>query len=215
MAEACDAAGCALLGGETAEMPGVYQPGAFDVAGTLVGIAERSELLPRPDVAAGDVLVGVASSGPHTNGYSLLRKLFDWIPMDVVPDGFDRPLGETLLEPHRSYLDVLRPALASGAVKALAHITGGGLPENLPRVLPDGVDAVVQLGSWPVSPLFRLIAELTPRMSTDELYRTLNMGIGMVIVCAPDDVAALQATIDEPTWIIGELQPGTGHVQLS
>jgi phosphoribosylaminoimidazole synthetase len=215
MADACKAAGCALLGGETAEMPGVYQPGAFDIAGTLVGVAERSELLPRPDVAVGDVLIGVASSGPHTNGYSLLRKVFDWIPMDVVPDGFDRPLGEALLEPHRSYLDLLTPALGSGFVKALAHITGGGLPENLPRVLPDDVDAVIELGSWPVSPLFRLVRELTPQMSTDELYRTLNMGVGMVIVCAPDDAAALQATIDEPTWNIGELAPGTGRVHLT
>ena len=215
MADACRTAGCALLGGETAEMPGVYQPGAFDIAGTLVGVAERSELLPRPDVAVGDVLIGVASSGPHTNGYSLLRKVFDWIPMDVVPDGFDRPLGEALLEPHRSYLDLLAPALDSGTVKALAHITGGGLPENLPRVLPDDVDAVIELGSWPVSALFRLVRELTPQMSTDELYRTLNMGIGMVIVCAPDDAAALQATIDEPTWIIGHLAPGTGTVHLT
>ena len=215
MADACRAAGCALLGGETAEMPGVYQPGAFDIAGTLIGVAERSELLPRADVATGDVLVGVVSSGPHTNGYSLLRKVFDWIPMDVVPDGFDRPLGETLLEPHRSYLDVLRGALDSGTVKALAHITGGGLPENLPRVLPDDVDAVIELGSWPVSPLFRLARELTPQMSTDELYRTLNMGIGMVIVCSPDDVETLQATIDEPTWIIGELRPGSGAVRLT
>jgi phosphoribosylamine--glycine ligase/phosphoribosylaminoimidazole synthetase len=214
MADACRAAGCALLGGETAEMPGVYQPGAFDIAGTLVGVAERSALLPRPDVSAGDVLIGVASSGPHTNGYSLLRKVFDWIPMDVVPQGFDRPLGETLLEPHRSYLDVLRPALDSGAVKALAHITGGGLPENLPRVLPADVDARIELGSWPVSPLFRLVRELTPQMSTDELYRTLNMGVGMVVVCAPDDAAALQATIDEPTWLIGELTPGSGTVHL-
>ena len=212
MADACRAAGCALLGGETAEMPGVYLPGAFDIAGTLVGVAERSELLPRSDVASGDVLIGVGSSGPHTNGYSLLRKVFDWIPMDVVPDGFDRPLGETLLEPHRSYLDVLRPALDSGSVKALAHITGGGLPENLPRVLPADVDARIELGSWPVSPLFRLARELTPQMSTDELYRTLNMGIGMVIVCAPDDATAVQATIDEPTWLIGELIPGTGLV---
>ena len=214
MADACRAAWCALLGGETAEMPGVYLPGAFDIAGTLVGVAERSELLPRSDVASGDVLIGVGSSGPHTNGYSLLRKVFDWIPMDVVPDGFDRPLGETLLEPHRSYLDVLRPALDSGSVKALAHITGGGLPENLPRVLPADVDARIVLGSWPVSPLFRLARELTPQMSTDELYRTLNMGIGMVIVCAPDNATAVQATIDEPTWLIGELIPGTGLVHL-
>jgi phosphoribosylamine--glycine ligase/phosphoribosylaminoimidazole synthetase len=214
MAEACAAAGCALLGGETAEMPGVYREGAFDIAGTLVGVAERSELLPRPDVAAGDVLIGVASSGPHTNGYSLLRKVFDWIPMDVVPDGFDRPLGETLLEPHRSYLDTLQPALASGHVKALAHITGGGLPENLPRVLPADVDAVVQLGSWPVPPLFRLVRELTPAMPTEELYRTLNMGIGMVVICAPAVADELRALIDEPTWVIGELQSGDRRVRL-
>ena len=139
-------------------MPGVYVPGAFDIAGTLVGVAERGDLLPRPDVAAGDVLIGVASSGPHTNGYSLLRKLFDWIPMDAVPAGLDRPLGDALLEPHRNYLDVLTPALATGHVKALAHITGGGLPENVPRVLPDGVDARIELGSWPVPPLFQLVA---------------------------------------------------------
>jgi phosphoribosylaminoimidazole synthetase len=214
MAEACGAAGCALLGGETAEMPGVYQPGAFDIAGTLIGVAERSELLPRPDVAAGDALIGVASSGPHTNGYSLLRKIFAWMPMDVVPDGFDRPLGETLLEPHRSYLHVLRSALDSAAVKALAHITGGGLPENLPRVLPEDVDAHITLGSWPVSPLFRLVRELTPLMSTDELYRTLNMGIGMVIVCDPADVERVQASIDEPTWVIGRLEAGSGTVHL-
>ena len=141
MAEACEAAGCALLGGETAEMPGVYMPGAFDIAGTLIGVAERSRLLPRDDVAAGDVLIGVASSGPHTNGYSFLRKLFQWLPLDSVPAGLDRPLGEALLEPHRSYLGVLGPVIDSGMVKALAHITGGGLPENLPRVLPDGIDA--------------------------------------------------------------------------
>ena len=166
MAEACEAAGCALLGGETAEMPGVYAPGAFDIAGTLVGVVERRDLLPRGDVAAGDVLVGVASSGPHTNGYSLLRKVFDWLPMDVTPAGLDRPLGDALLEPHRNYLDVLARRLATGRVKALAHITGGGLPENLPRVLPDDVDAEIELGSWPVPPLFRLVRELPHRRST-------------------------------------------------
>ncbi|MDQ3469872.1 MAG: phosphoribosylformylglycinamidine cyclo-ligase, partial [Actinomycetota bacterium] len=205
MAEACAAAGCTLLGGETAEMPGVYASGAFDVAGTLVGVAERSALLPRTDVAAGDVLVGIASSGPHTNGYSLLRRLFQWVPMDCAPDGLDRPLGDALLEPHRNYLDVLRPALATGTVKALAHITGGGLPENVPRVLPTGVDAEVRLGSWPVPPLFRLVAEVATGLDVHELYRTLNMGIGMVAVCAPADVAALQAAIGEPTWAIGGL----------
>ena len=161
-------------------------------------------LLPRDDVAAGDVLVGVASNGPHTNGYSLLRKLFAWLPMDSVPPGFDCTLGEALLRPHRSYLPVLGEAIDSGAVKALAHITGGGLPENLPRVLPEGIDAQVRLGSWPIPPLFRLVREVAA-LDTHELYRTLNMGVGMVVVCAPADVDRVQALIPEPTWVIGEL----------
>jgi len=209
MAEACEAAGCALLGGETAEMPGVYAPGAFDIAGTLIGVAERSRLLPRDDIAAGDVLIGVASSGPHTNGYSFLRKLFQWLPLGSVPAGLDRPLGEALLEPHRSYLHVLGPVIDSGMVKALAHITGGGLPENLPRVLPDGIDAHVRLGSWPVPPLFQLVRELATGVDNHELHRMLNMGIGMVVVCHPSAVADVQATIPEETWIIGELVSGT------
>ena len=207
MAEACAASGCALLGGETAEMPGVYAHGAFDIAGTLVGVVERSAMLPRSDVAVGDVLVGLASSGPHTNGYSLLRRVFEWIPMDVTPAGFEVPIGEALLAPHRSYLGPLGAALAGGAVKALAHITGGGLPENLPRVLPDGVAARIDVGSWPLPPLFALVEELTPMMDERERYRTLNMGIGMVAVCAPDEVDALQTAIPEPTWVIGELVP--------
>lgn len=214
MAEACRAANCAVLGGETAEMPGVYRPGAFDIAGTLIGVADRATLLPRTDVAPGDALIGVASSGPHTNGYSLLRKVFEWAPMDVAPAGMDRPLGDALLEPHRNYLDPLRDALASGRVKALAQITGGGLPENLPRVLPEGVGAEVELGSWPVPPLFELVRELTPQMSTDELYRTLNMGIGMVVVCSADDADAVHASIPETTWRIGDLVAGERQVTL-
>jgi phosphoribosylamine--glycine ligase/phosphoribosylaminoimidazole synthetase len=205
MAEACEAAGCALLGGETAEMPGVYAPGAFDIAGTLVGIVEQRDMLPRGELHDGDMLIGVASNGPHTNGYSLLRKIFEWLPMDSTPPGFDRTLGETLLVPHRSYLDVLTPVLADGRVKALAHITGGGLPENLPRVLPDDCDAVIELGSWPMPPLFQLVRELATQFDSYELYRTLNMGVGMVLVCGSDDVAAVRKLIDEPTWVIGQL----------
>lgn len=218
MAEACRIANCAVLGGETAEMPGVYQPGAFDIAGTLIGVADKSVLLPRPDVSAGDVLIGVASSGPHTNGYSLLRKVFEWAPMDVTPAGMDRPLGDALLEPHRNYLDPLRAALEGGPsgskVKALAQITGGGLPENLPRVLPDGVGASIDISSWPTPPLFELVRELTPQMSTDELYRTLNMGIGMVVVCSADDADDVQSQIPETTWRIGELVAGDRAVTL-
>ena len=132
------------------------------------------------------MLIGIASNGPHTNGYSLLRKVFEWAAFDATPPGFDRPLGETLMVPHRSYLDVLRPVLATDTVKALAHITGGGLIENVPRVLPSGVDAEIRLGSWPVPPLFALVTELTPRMDDIERHRTLNMGIGMVVICSPD-----------------------------
>ncbi len=214
MADACAAVGCALLGGETAEMPGVYAPGAFDIAGTLIGAVERAALLPRTDLRPGDVLVGLASNGPHTNGYSLLRKIFEWLPMDAVPAGMDRPLGDALLEPHRNYLPVLDGVLQAGRVKAMAHITGGGLPENLPRVLPDSCDAVVRLDAWPIPPLFRLVREAATGLDEHELYRTLNMGIGMVLICAATDVDAVQRLVPEPTWVIGELVPGGGKVHL-
>ena len=214
MAEACEVSGCALLGGETAEMPGVYAPGAFDIAGTLVGVVDRADLLPTPDVGPGDVLIGVASNGPHTNGYSLLRKIFEWLPMDSTPPGFDCTLGEALLRSHRNYLPVLEAALATRKVKALAHITGGGLPENLPRVFPASCDARVQIGSWPVPPLFQLVRSACTAMDTLELYRAVNMGIGMVVVCAPADAESVQASITEPTWLIGSLVEGKGVVQL-
>jgi phosphoribosylamine--glycine ligase/phosphoribosylaminoimidazole synthetase len=207
MAEACAANGCALLGGETAEMPGVYHPGTMDLAGTLIGVVEQSQLLPRDDLSAGDLLIGIASSGPHTNGYSLLRRIFSWIPLDAIPEGMDTSLADALLAPHRSYLDLLRPALATNMIKGLAHITGGGIPENLNRVLPAHLDAVVQLGSWPLPPLFALVEQLAVSMDTVELYTALNMGIGMIAVCAPSDLAALTEMIHEPTWVIGELLP--------
>jgi phosphoribosylamine--glycine ligase/phosphoribosylaminoimidazole synthetase len=210
MAEACEAAGCALLGGETAEMPGVYAPGAFDIAGTLVGVVEQHQMLPRGNVGPGDVLIGVASNGPHTNGYSLLRKVFEWLPMDATPPGFDCSLGDALLVPHRSYLEVLDAVVASPMLKAMAHITGGGLPENVPRVLPDDCDAIIHRDAWPVPPLFALVAEATPRLDAYELHRTLNMGIGMVLVCSPRDARHLREHIAERTWIIGEVVPARG-----
>jgi phosphoribosylformylglycinamidine cyclo-ligase len=213
MGAACEANGCVLLGGETAEMPGVYTEGELDLAGTLVGVAERAALLPRADVGPGDVLVGFGSSGPHTNGYSLLRRVFAALPLDAQPAPLRRPIGDELLEPHRSYLSVLRPVLASGLVKALAHITGGGLPGNVPRALPDGCGAVVHLGSWPVPPLFRLVTELSG-LPPAELHRTLNMGIGMVVICAPADVAEVQRLAGEETWVIGDVVAGDHELAL-
>ncbi|HQV58413.1 MAG TPA: phosphoribosylformylglycinamidine cyclo-ligase, partial [Ilumatobacteraceae bacterium] len=212
MAAACAANGCALLGGETAEMPGVYHDGAFDIAGTLVGVVDRAQLLPRPTVAVGDTLIGIASSGPHTNGYSLLRRLFDWLPLDAQPAPLDRPLIDALLEPHRSYLNLLSPLLTDPALKAMAHITGGGLPENLPRVLPEGIGADIDLGSWPMPPLFQLVTQVATALPIDELYRTLNMGIGMVLVTDQPDY--VQSLIAEPTWVIGSLRAGNRDVAL-
>jgi phosphoribosylaminoimidazole (AIR) synthetase len=156
------------------------------------------------------VLIGVASNGPHTNGYSLLRKVFEWLPMDATPPGFDCSLGDALLVPHRSYLEVLDAVVASPMLKAMAHITGGGLPENVPRVLPDDCDAIIHRDAWPVPALFALVAEATPRLDAYELHRTLNMGIGMVLVCSPRHVPQLQERIAEPTWVVGEVVPARG-----
>jgi phosphoribosylformylglycinamidine cyclo-ligase len=210
MAAACRAAGCALLGGETAEMPGVYASGEFDVAGTIVGVAERAGLLPRAGLQAGDLLLGLRSSGPHTNGYSLIRRAFGGVSLDTVFPELGLPLADALLAPHRSYL-FLVPLL--GRIKALAHITGGGFIENIPRVLPKGLGAVVQRGSWQVSPLFRLIQE-RGGVSEAEMFRVFNMGIGMVAVVAAADVSAVQACIPEETYVIGELAPGEQEVTL-
>ena len=207
MAAACRENGCALLGGETAEMPGVYHDGHVDVAGTLIGMAERSDLLPRSGIAPGDVLLGLGSSGPHTNGYSLLRRVFAGLPLSAQPEPLDRPLGDALLEPHRSYLPVLAPLLdgpLGPKVKGLIHITGGGFQENIPRVLPEGCGASVIVGSWPVPPLFQLIRDASG-LPADELHRTLNMGIGMIVIVAAADVEAITAALRTPSWVIGSI----------
>ncbi len=215
MAAACQSAGCALLGGETAEMPGVYAPHEIDVVGTIVGVVERAASLPRPGVAPGDVLLGLGSSGPHTNGYSLIRRVFADVPLDQVLPEIDAPLGDVLLAPHRSYLPVLGPLLAGPAspIKALAHLTGGGFIENLPRVLPEGVGAAVRLGSWPVPPLFAAI-QSRGGVPAAEMYRVLNMGIGMIAIVAREAAAGVQAALGEPSWMIGELVAGPREVRL-
>jgi phosphoribosylaminoimidazole synthetase len=215
MAAACRAAGCALLGGETAEMPGVYAAGAFDVAGTIVGVVERARRLPRADVAPGDVLVGLASSGPHTNGYSLIRRAFAGVPLDTVFPELGQPLTEVVLAPHRSYLGLLGPVVrqAASPVKALAHLTGGGFIDNLPRVLPAGTGAEVRRDAWPVPPLFDLVRRRA-EVETAELYRVFNMGIGMVAVVAAGAVEAFRDGLGEITWVIGEVTAGAPGVRL-
>ncbi len=214
---ACREAGCALLGGETAEMPGVYQPAEFDVAGTIVGIVERSAILPRTDrLRAGDVLIGLRSSGPHTNGYSLIRKVFEDVPLDTVFPELGLPLADSLLAPHRSYLNLLHASRfrPHAAIKALAHVTGGGFLENIPRVLPDHLAAQINLGSWPVPPLFDLIQH-RGHIAPEEMYRVFNMGLGMIAIVAPENVQDVQASIPEETFIIGRLIEGSQRVILA
>ncbi len=212
MSAACRQAQCALLGGETAEMPTVYAPGAFDVAGTIVGLVERDAVMPRTgQLCAGDLLIGLSSSGPHTNGYSLIRKIFEDVALDSVFPELGIPLGDALLVPHRSYLAVLQAALPH--LKALAHLTGGGFIENIPRVLPDHLGALIHLDRWQVPPLFQLIQK-RGNVSRDEMYRVFNMGIGMVAIVAAEEAALLQSLIAEPTWVIGELVSGEKRVTL-
>src|ERR1051325_10901115 len=198
IAEACKEADMALLGGETAEMPDVYRDGEFDVAGTIIGVLEHDALLPRPTMQAGDVLIGLISSGPHTNGYSLIRKIFDHTRLDDS-------LADTLLAPHRSYFNVLYPHLSK--VKALAHITGGGFIENIPRVLPENLDAVIHLNSWQIPSIWNLVQQ-NGNITTEEMYRVFNMGIGMVAIVDPSQVVDFQSSMLEPTFVIGELIRG-------
>ena len=198
MADACRAAGCALLGGETAEMPGTYVPGATDVVGTIVGVARRDRLLPRPEtIRPGDALVGVASSGPHTNGYSLIRHLLDERPAAADPD-----LIDALLAPHRSYLPVVEAFSGAGVEpKALAHITGGGFLDNLPRVLPADLGARIDLGAWEVPELFVTLVDWGGPADA-EAFRVWNMGIGLVAVV---DEAGAEVLASQGHSVIGSV----------
>jgi phosphoribosylformylglycinamidine cyclo-ligase len=210
MAAACRDNGCALLGGETAEMPGFYADGEYDIAGFIVGVVERECLIDGRSIAIGDVLIGVPSSGLHTNGYSLVRQIvFARLGLRVdshVPE-LGRTVGDALLEPHRSYLQVVRPLIETGRIKGMAHITGGGITDNLPRILPPGTAAAIDTSAWTVPPLFQWLRH-AGHVPDDDMFRTFNMGIGLIIVTARDDAEGLMNELGAEARMIGEVVPG-------
>ena len=218
MARACAEQGCALLGGETADMPDVYGPGEFDVAGFIVGVVEKDRIIDGSKVAVGDVLIGIPSSGPHTNGYSLVRRVLDIGNGEAREETARRldehpailggeSLGDALLATHRPYWKLVAPVIEH--VHGMAHITGGGYVENVPRILPDGVTARFDTRSWPVLPIFQLIQQ-RGEIAPEEMYEVFNMGIGLVLMVAPDAVAEIQHAIPEARRI-GEIVADTGR----
>jgi phosphoribosylformylglycinamidine cyclo-ligase len=214
MSRAAKKAGCALIGGETAEMPDVYAEGEYDLAGFIVGAVERKKILDPRNVRPGDALLALPSSGLHTNGYSLARKLvFD--VAKLAPDSYvaevGNKIGAELLKPHRPYWPLLKNILARGWVSSMAHITGGGITGNLPRALPGNVHAVIELGSWPVPPIFRYLARLG-RMERDELLKTFNLGVGMILVVPAKHVARVESELKrrrEKFYLIGRIEKAT------
>ena len=216
MARACKENGCALIGGETAEMPGFYSDDDYDVAGFILGVVDTKNLIDGKAVREGDILVGLPSAGLHTNGYSLARKvLFDKLGYDhqsIIPEL--GKAGEVLLQPHISYLKPLLPLVEERAIHAMAHITGGGLTDNLPRVLPDTLDARIKLGSWPVLPVFRFLFE-KGNVASEEMLRVFNMGIGMVLILGPGEVDRVSkhfSQIGQKFYFIGNVVKGSGKV---
>jgi phosphoribosylformylglycinamidine cyclo-ligase len=214
VARACRENGCALIGGETAEMPGFYGDGEYDIAGFIVGVVERSRLIDGRSIAPGDRLIGLPSAGLHTNGYSLARRvLFEVhrLTAEKVLPELGVSVGDALLAPHRSYSSVVRPSLEAGLVKGMAHITGGGITENVPRMLPDGCAARIDRATWSVPPLFRTLQTLGS-IDADEMFRAFNMGIGLVVAVEADrvtDLLALLAKAGEPdARVIGRVEAG-------
>lgn len=219
MAAACRESSCALIGGELAEMPGVYAEGEVDVAGTIVGVVDEVDLLPRLEaMKAGDVLIGLPSSGLHTNGYSLARKVcFETEKLDVndALPGDGRPVAEALLAIHRSYLKLLWPFVKGHRLLGMAHITGGGLTDNIPRVLPASLDAVIDTKSWEIPALFRFLMQ-KGGLDIHDARQALNLGVGMVLIVAKAESGAVLADLKaagEAAWVLGELADGTGQVQ--
>ncbi len=220
VARGCRENGCALIGGETAEMPGFYPDGEYDLAGFIVGVVERSKIVDGRTIQPGDVLIGLTSAGLHTNGYSLARHvLFDVAGLE--PDTFVTELGatvgEALLAPHRSYLRSIRPLLGAGLVRGMAHITGGGITENLPRVLPAGCAAHINRGTWMVPPIFRFLQN-RGNVAADEMFRVFNMGIGLIVACRETDANAvfqILEPIGEHAVLLGQVIAGQREVGYS
>jgi len=213
MIRACKQAGCALVGGETAELPGFYAPGEYDLAGFIVGVVERRRILDGSKVRAGDVLLGLRSSGLHTNGYSLARKLL-FEEARLKPDSYiaevGNKIGAELLKPHRCYWPMLKNIVARGWISAMAHITGGGITGNLPRVLPRSAHAVVELGSWPVPAIFRYLRHLGT-IPAEEMLRTFNLGVGMIVLVPAKHLGKVEAELKrrrEEFHRIGCIEPG-------
>ncbi|GAA6756083.1 phosphoribosylformylglycinamidine cyclo-ligase [Thermus thalpophilus] len=208
LAGACKALGIPLLGGETAEMPGVYREGAWDVAGTLVGVVEKEAILGPERVQEGDVLLALPSSGPHTNGYSLIRKVVEGLDLEAPVPELGESLKAALLRPHRAYLEEFLTLREAGVeIHAIAHITGGGLPENLPRALPEGLGAEIRKGSWPIPPIFPYL-QRRGNIPEEEMYRVFNMGLGLILVLPEGDAKRAQALVEG--FPIGRVVPGTG-----
>ena len=208
IAAGCEQAGCALIGGETAEMPGMYAPGEYDLAGFAVGVVEKSAIIDGRSIVPGDAVVGLASSGPHSNGYSLIRKIVAERGADLAATFDGRTLADALMAPTRIYVRSIRTLLQRVAVKGLAHITGGGLTENLPRILPEGVGAILSRSAWSSSPVFNWL-QRTGNVAAPEMHRTFNCGIGMVAVVAPEQADATLACLrsaGEDASVIGEIR---------
>jgi len=206
--QGCKLADCALIGGETAEMPGMYAAGEYDLAGFCVGAVERADIIDGSTVRAGDTLIGIASSGPHSNGYSLIRKVLE-VSNDILATEFaGRTLGEVLLEPTRIYVAAIKQLFENCNVKALSHITGGGLTENLPRVIPDNVQVNIETQSWELPAIFKWLQN-QGNIESEEMFRTFNCGVGMVICVAEKDRdAAIQClkSSGETAWEIGKIE---------
>ena len=220
VANGCRENGCVLLGGETAEMPGFYADGEYDIAGFIVGVVDREKVIDGKRIVAGDVLLALPSAGLHTNGYSLARKLFLEVAgydVNTKLETVGLTVGEALLQPHLSYLRPLEGLLDSGLIKGLAHITGGGLTDNIPRILPEGTSVMITKGSWPVLPIFTLMQDIGT-VSAFEMYRTFNMGVGMVIVCAATDVQAVRTHLQDrgdECFEIGRVSDGDRVVTIA